>query len=67
MIEVQSIDLNPQTKTAKVFLMCDTKEEVTADAKIDGLPAGYTLAPFSKCMTKSRELAFLGSDGQWAW
>ena len=65
MIEVQSIDLNPQTKTAKVFLMSDTKEELTPDAKIDGLPAGYTLAPFSKCMTKSKELLIMGSDGQW--
>lgn len=67
MIEVQSMDLNPQKMEAKVFLMCDTKEELTDDAKIEGLPAGYTLAPFSKCMTKSKELGFLGSDGQWTW
>ena len=67
MIEVQSMDLNPQTMEAKVFLMSDTKDELIADAEIKGLPAGYKLAPFSKCMTKSKELGFLGSDGQWTW
>lgn len=68
MIKVSSIELNTGTMEADVFLMADTKEEVTTDPKdAVGMPDGYKYAPFSKCMTKSKELAILGSDGEWDW
>ena len=68
MVKVSDITLNPGTMEADVFLMADTKEEVTTDpADAVGMPEGYKYAPFSKCMTKSKELAILGSDGEWAW
>ena len=67
MIKVSSISLNPGTMEADVFLMADTKEEVTSNATIIGMPDGYKIAPFSKCMTKKKELAIIGSDGEWDW
>ena len=68
MVKVMSISLNPATMEADVVLMSDTKEEVTADPKdAIGMPEGYRYAPFSKCMTKSKELAILGSDNEWTW
>ena len=68
MIKAISVTLDPATKTAEVFLNSDTREEVTTDPKdAIGMPDGYTYAPFSKCMTKKKELAILGSDGEWDW
>lgn len=68
MVKVVDISLNPATMEADVFLMADTKEEVTNDpADAIGMPEGYKYAPFSKCMTKAKELAILGSDNEWTW
>ena len=68
MVKVVEISLNPGTMEADVFLMADTKDEVTNDpTDAIGMPEGYKFAPFSKCMTKSKELAILGSDGEWTW
>lgn len=53
--------------TADVFLWSDTKDEVVPGAEIEGLPEGIKIAPFSKCMTKSKELGIMGSDGEWSW
>ena len=62
-----NIELNPGTMEADVFLMSDTKAEVTSAATIVGMPKGYTIAPFSKLMTASKELAIMQSDGTWKW
>lgn len=68
MVKVSEISLNPGTMEADVFLMADTKDEVTTNpADVIGMPEGYKFAPFSKVMTKSKELAILGSDGEWQW
>lgn len=67
MIEVQSMELNPQKKEAKVFLMSDTKDEVTPTAEIVGLPEGYTIAPFSKIMTAAKKVGIMQSNGNWKW
>ena len=69
MIKVQSITLNDAAMEADVFLMSDTKSEVNSatTADIEGFPENYAIAPFSKCMTKKKELAFYGSDGTWDW
>lgn len=67
MIRVQSIELNPGKMEADVFLMADTKSEVTDGATIEGFPQGYKISFGSKCMTTSKELAFMGSDGEWNW
>ena len=68
MVMVQSIELNESTKTAKVSILADTKNEITAGMTIVGLPAGYTLGFGSTAMTTAGELAFLKSDGTtWNW
>lgn len=68
MIKVSSIDyLDEATKQAKVFIESDTKSEVTPSAEILGMPEGYTIAPFSKLLTTSKELAVMKSDGTWNW
>ena len=67
MVVIKTMDLNPGTMEADVFLMCDSSNEISKNMAIPGLPAGYKVAPFSKVMTKKKELAILGSDGEWDW
>ena len=67
MIKVTSIKLDPNTKTADVSLFSDTKSEVLPDAKISGLPDGYSISAGSSVLTSSGELAFMKSDGSWNW
>jgi len=66
-ISVKEISLNHSTKTANVSLFADTKEEVTDNITVDGVPNDYTLELGSSVMTTNGELAFRKSDGTWNW
>jgi hypothetical protein len=69
MVKVYSISsINDETKEADVFLMADTKAEVTNDpADVIGMPEGYGFAFGSKVMTTGKEMAIMKSDGTWNW
>ena len=68
MIKVKgNISLNPSTKEADVSLFADTKAEVTSDAEIPDIPAGYTIAMGSSVVTASGDFAYMKSTGDWNW
>ena len=69
MVRVASISLNESAKTAKVSLEADTKDEMTGLSTDDivGFPKGYTIDFMSDVFTTGKEMAFMGSDGQWNW
>ena len=69
MVKVSSISaVNPTLMEADVFLIADTKNEVTNDPKdVVGMPDGYSFAFGSKVMTTNKEVAILKSDGTWNW
>lgn len=67
MIRVTSMKLNDTTKHATVSLFADTKQEVTSDATIVGLPANTTIEQGSNVITAGGEVAFMKSDGSWNW
>ena len=67
MIKVTEISKTETSNTYKVSLFADTKDEVTSDADIVGLPENATIELGSSVMTASGELAFMKSDGSWSW
>ena len=68
MIKVMKItNTDADTSDYKVELFADTKNEVTSDAHIVGLPEGTKIEIGSSVLTASGELAFMKSDGTWNW
>jgi len=68
MIIVQEIKNTDGVENSyKVSLFADTKEEVTPNATIEGLPENATIEMGSSVMTASGELAFMKSNGSWNW
>lgn len=68
MIKVTTIsNTDSDENTFKISAFADTKDEVTSEAKIVGLPEGARIEMGSSVMTASGELAFMKSDGTWNW
>lgn len=68
MIKVTSlINTDTDSNTYKISAFADTKEEVTPEAVIVGLPAGATIEMSSSLITAKGEIAFMKSDGEWNW
>lgn len=68
MIKVMSIEnTDANTNSFKVSLFADTREEVTPDAEIIGMPEGATIEMGSDVFTSDGQIAFMKSDGQWNW
>lgn len=67
-IRVQKLEnTDYDENTYKIEAFADTKEEVTPNAKFEGLPAGAKIEMGSTVLTASGELAFMKSDGTWNW
>lgn len=68
MIKVVSIsNMDAPNKKAMVSLFADTKNEVTADASIVGLPDGYAVDFGSSCITADGDIGFMKSNNTWNW
>ena len=66
MIKVTSIKMGLGNK-ADVVLFADSKEDVTDEMVVVGLPEGVEPAFGSSVVTASGDIAFLKSDGTWNW
>lgn len=64
-VKVFSISEYNTDDTIDALVFSDTKEEVSDDMEIDGIPLGKTLAYGSSLITASGDIAFLKSDGTW--
>lgn len=64
-VKVQSLIEYEQNNEIEVLLFADTKEEVTDDMEIEGIPEGKVISYGSSLITASGDIAFLKSDGTW--
>ena len=68
MIKVQSMtNTDGNENSYKVTLFADTKNEVTSEAYIIGLPSDATIEMGSMCVTADGDVAFMKSNGSWNW
>ena len=68
MIKVTSMtNTDSNLNSYKVTLFADTKDEVTEEAEIIGLPEGATIEMGSCVVTADAEVAFRKSDSTWNW
>lgn len=67
MIKVKEIKRGDNFHSFDVSLYADTKEEVTPNATIDGLPDGATIEPGSTVYTAALEVGVYQSDGTVKW
>ena len=63
--DVKNTDLNTNSYLISAF--ADTKDEVTPDAVIIGLPDNADIEPGSTLVTADGDVAFRKSDGTWNW
>ena len=64
-VKVQSLIEYEQNDEIEVLLFADTKEEVSDDMEIDGIPKGKVISYGSSLITADGDIAFLKSDGTW--
>lgn len=64
-VKVQSLIEYEQNNEIEVLLFADTKEEVSDDMEIDGIPKGKVISYGSSLITANGDIAFLKSDGTW--
>lgn len=64
-VKVQSLVEYEQNNEIEVMLFADTKEEVSDNMEIDGIPDGKTISYGSSLLTANGDIAFLTSDGHW--
>ena len=63
---IKALDFNPNLKPLTICtLFADTKEEVTGDFDIIGLPANMRPDAGSILLTASGDVALLDSEGTW--
>ena len=64
-VKVQSLIEYEQNNEIEVLLFADTKEEVSDDMEIEGIPKGKVISYGSSLITANGDIAFLKSDGTW--
>ena len=64
-VKVQRLVEYEQNNEIEVLLFADTKDEVSSDMNIDGIPKGKVISYGSSLITADGDLAFLKSDGTW--
>lgn len=64
-VKVQNLIEYEQNNEIEVLLFADTKEEVSDDMQIDGIPKGKVISYGSSLITADGDIAFLKSDGTW--
>lgn len=64
-VKVQSLVEYEQNNEIEVLLFADTKDEVSDDMQIDGIPEGKIISYGSSLLTADGDIALLTSDGHW--
>ena len=54
-------------KNVVAELRADSKEDITDDMRVIGMPSSYNLQFGSYVCTKAGDIGILGSDGTWSW
>ena len=70
MIKIKDMKLTQQTDNssiADVVLYSDTKEEVTSDMTIPGLPKNCVIEPGSIVYTANLDIGVYNGNGNWTW
>ena len=64
-VKVFSISEYTTDDTIDALVFADTKEEVSDDMEIEGIPKGKVISYGSSLITANGDIAFLKSDGTW--
>lgn len=60
-------DYKGEPRKVIASLFADTKEEISEEMTVIGLPENATMEPSSSVLTADGEVALMKSDGTWNW